>query len=112
MVIDRKRLSDSDLAESCMRVKFGLPRPCKYSAAFVHSSSYSKSSRVIEKLSEKMATVNKNAHPFDKVRLEALLNRRFFYAPAFEIYGGTHILPFSSKDCLIKALQHRCRWSL
>lgn len=32
--------------------------------------------------------VNKTAHPFDKARLEALLNRRFFYAPAFEIYGG------------------------
>ncbi|KAH7921514.1 glycyl-tRNA synthetase [Leucogyrophana mollusca] len=35
-----------------------------------------------------MSKVNKTAHPFDKVRLEALLNRRFFYAPAFEIYGG------------------------
>lgn len=35
-----------------------------------------------------MAAVNKTAHPFDKTRLEALLNRRFFYAPAFEIYGG------------------------
>ncbi|KXN89030.1 Putative glycine--tRNA ligase [Leucoagaricus sp. SymC.cos] len=34
------------------------------------------------------APVNKTFHPFDKVRLEALLNRRFFYAPAFEIYGG------------------------
>ena len=32
--------------------------------------------------------VNKTAHPFDKSRFEALLNRRFFYAPAFEIYGG------------------------
>jgi hypothetical protein len=32
--------------------------------------------------------VNKSAHPFDKTRFEALLNRRFFYAPAFEIYGG------------------------
>ncbi|KAF8132881.1 glycyl-tRNA synthetase [Boletus edulis] len=32
--------------------------------------------------------VNKTAHTFDKARLEALLNRRFFYAPAFEIYGG------------------------
>ena len=32
--------------------------------------------------------VNKAAHPFDKTRFEALLNRRFFYAPAFEIYGG------------------------
>ncbi|KAJ7062120.1 hypothetical protein C8F01DRAFT_1136488 [Mycena amicta] len=35
-----------------------------------------------------MSAVNKTAHPFDKVRLDALLNRRFFYAPAFEIYGG------------------------
>ncbi|KAI0254549.1 glycyl-tRNA synthetase [Lactifluus subvellereus] len=32
--------------------------------------------------------LNKSAHPFDKTRFEALLNRRFFYAPAFEIYGG------------------------
>ena len=32
--------------------------------------------------------VNKTAHVFDKSRFEALLNRRFFYAPAFEIYGG------------------------
>ncbi|KAJ7123928.1 hypothetical protein C8R46DRAFT_1169568 [Mycena filopes] len=35
-----------------------------------------------------MAAVNKTAHAFDKTRLDALLNRRFFYAPAFEIYGG------------------------
>lgn len=37
-----------------------------------------------------MATtvVNKDAHPFSKPQFEALLNRRFFYAPAFEIYGG------------------------
>lgn len=34
------------------------------------------------------STVNKTAHPFNKANLEALLNRRFFYAPAFEIYGG------------------------
>ncbi|KAG5642866.1 hypothetical protein DXG03_002011 [Asterophora parasitica] len=32
--------------------------------------------------------VNKTAHTFDKTKFEALLNRRFFYAPAFEIYGG------------------------
>ncbi|KAG2130682.1 glycyl-tRNA synthetase [Suillus clintonianus] len=35
-----------------------------------------------------MSVVNKSVHPFDKSRLDALLNRRFFYAPAFEIYGG------------------------
>ena len=38
--------------------------------------------------------VNKTAHTLDKGRLEALLNRRFFYAPAFEIYGG-QIAPIS-----------------
>ena len=36
------------------------------------------------------AEVDKTAHPFDKANLEALLGRRFFYAPAFEIYGGTN----------------------
>lgn len=39
--------------------------------------------------SDMAATINKTAHTFDKGRLDALLNRRFFYAPAFEIYGGT-----------------------
>ena len=38
--------------------------------------------------------VHKTAHPFNKARLKALLNRHFFYAPAFEIYKGpSH--PFS-----------------
>jgi len=36
--------------------------------------------------------VEKTAHPFDKANLEALLSRRFFYAPAFEIYGGANAL--------------------
>ena len=40
---------------------------------------------------EEMANpiVHKEAHPFDKSRLDQVLLRRFFYAPAFEIYGGT-----------------------
>ncbi|KAJ7457184.1 hypothetical protein B0H11DRAFT_2063150 [Mycena galericulata] len=42
----------------------------------------------IESSTTTMSTVNKTAHVFDKARLDALLNRRFFYAPAFEIYGG------------------------
>ncbi|GAA5872508.1 hypothetical protein JCM3774_006840 [Rhodotorula dairenensis] len=33
-------------------------------------------------------TVNKDAHAFERASLESLLIRRFFYAPAFEIYGG------------------------
>ncbi|ORY33030.1 hypothetical protein BCR39DRAFT_463850 [Naematelia encephala] len=32
--------------------------------------------------------VNKTAHEFDKVQLDATLSRRFFFAPAFEIYGA------------------------
>ena len=35
-----------------------------------------------------MTVVNKTAHPFSKSNLEELLIKRFFYAPAFEIYGG------------------------
>lgn len=35
-----------------------------------------------------MSTVNKTAHPFDKPQLDTLLTSRFFFAPAFEIYGG------------------------
>ncbi|TFY51977.1 hypothetical protein EVJ58_g10272 [Rhodofomes roseus] len=34
------------------------------------------------------ATPNKTAHPFERSRLESLLFGRFFYAPAFDIYGG------------------------
>lgn len=40
-------------------------------------------------------TVNKTAHPFDKVRLDTLLARRFFYAPAFDIYGGADHLDYA-----------------
>jgi glycyl-tRNA synthetase len=32
--------------------------------------------------------VNKTAHAFDKSVLDATLSQRFFFAPAFEIYGG------------------------
>ncbi|KZV78554.1 hypothetical protein EXIGLDRAFT_633778, partial [Exidia glandulosa HHB12029] len=32
--------------------------------------------------------VNKTAHAFSKENLQNLLNQRFFYAPAFDIYGA------------------------
>jgi len=32
--------------------------------------------------------VNKTAHEFDKALLDTTLYRRFFFTPAFEIYGG------------------------
>ncbi|RSH95146.1 Glycine--tRNA ligase 1, mitochondrial [Saitozyma podzolica] len=38
--------------------------------------------------SELHPPVNKTAHEFDKAVLDALLARRFFFSPAFEIYGG------------------------
>ncbi|KAI8451973.1 glycyl-tRNA synthetase [Phakopsora pachyrhizi] len=34
--------------------------------------------------------VVKDAHPFDRSQLEGLLIKRFFYAPAFEHYGGIY----------------------
>ena len=37
--------------------------------------------------------VKKDTHPFDRAALEAILLRRFFFAPAFEIYGGKLPLP-------------------
>jgi glycyl-tRNA synthetase len=37
---------------------------------------------------EAPSVVNKRAHAFDKPQLDTLLTSRFFFAPAFEIYGG------------------------
>jgi glycyl-tRNA synthetase len=45
----------------------------------------------VNKPSELAQPVNKTAHAFDKAQLDAMLLRRFFFAPAFEIYGGTHL---------------------
>ena len=33
-------------------------------------------------------TVKKDAHPFERAQLEALVTKRFFYNQSFEIYGG------------------------
>jgi hypothetical protein len=44
--------------------------------------------------------VNKTAHPFQRAALEAVLIQRFFYCPAFEIYGGEppqRLLPFPAR---------------
>lgn len=43
--------------------------------------------------------VNRTAHPFTRAALEDLLSRRFFYAPAFEIYGGES--PSSTRLALV-----------
>ncbi|KAG6883533.1 hypothetical protein C0992_008533 [Termitomyces sp. T32_za158] len=67
-----------------MRLGFPHIRP-----AFLHHHHHRlKLHRPFSTTSMAATVVNKTAHPFDKARLEALLNHRFFYAPAFEIYGG------------------------
>lgn len=67
---------------------------------------------VHRRLSSNMSsTVNKTAHAFDKVRLDALLNRRFFYAPAFEIYGGGYFEGLSFQiQCLVQRFEDRRCW--
>ena len=78
----RQKITKTDGYETSvlMRLGFGLPSH-RHIGAFYLS--------LHRRYTSTMASaVNKNAHPFDKGRLEALLNRRFFYAPAFEIYGG------------------------
>lgn len=54
--------------------------------------------------------INKTAHEFDKGALDATLSRRFFYAPAFEIYGGGSacVIPIRGPHLT----HHRCRWSV
>lgn len=80
-ILSKSRQSSSSQVWICMRPKFSLQlRPPSF-----RSVPYS---RFLRRYQSTMTEVNKSAHPFDKSRLEALLNRRFFYAPAFEIYGG------------------------
>ena len=73
-----KRLCESSLRNTRITQKFAHPMPGRLSQVL----------HIARRLHHTAMPVHKTAHPFDKARLEALLNRRFFYAPAFEIYGG------------------------
>lgn len=42
--------------------------------------------------------VNKSAHAFERGALEGLLIKRFFFAPAFEIYGGAYSARLGSTE--------------
>ena len=64
-----------------------LRSSCRCRRPFLHLGPIVQSRRFKADMADIL--VNKTAHQFDKTRFEALLNRRFFYAPAFEIYGGT-----------------------
>jgi hypothetical protein len=70
-------------------------------------------------------SIVKDAHPFSRSQLEGLLIKRFFYAPAFEHYGGEPVnpnnMPYTiKKPALVliffslRFLNHsnRCRWSV
>lgn len=52
----------------------------------------------VSKPSELATPINKTAHEFDKPQLDAMLLRRFFFAPAFEIYGGELFILDSSSE--------------
>ncbi|KAH7890241.1 hypothetical protein F5I97DRAFT_1798531 [Phlebopus sp. FC_14] len=69
-----------------MRVRFGLVHRLR--TTYLSPSPLLTRTHWVRFKHSDMSSVNKTAHSFDKSRLEALLNRRFFYAPAFEIYGG------------------------
>jgi glycyl-tRNA synthetase len=59
-------------------------------------------------------SVQKDAHAFERASLESLLIRRFFFAPAFEIYGG-QFPPLSQWEfalTLVSMCGRRCQGSL
>jgi hypothetical protein len=58
------------------------------------------------------AAVNKTAHPFNKQQLESVLTQRFFYAPAFEIYGGECSVSIPNAFTVKRFLQSRRSGSL
>lgn len=54
--------------------------------------------------------LNKTAHPFTREAFEDVMRQRFFYTPAFEIYGGPlHISPNFFSTILF--LSPRCEGS-
>lgn len=61
-------------------------------------------------------SVQKDAHPFERASLESLLIRRFFFAPAFEIYGGqfppTSLSLSLGSGNVLTFLHGRCQGSL
>ena len=58
------------------------------SSRLLHTTTIKMASASVANPSTLAAPLNKTAHAFDKGQLDAMLSRRFFYAPAFEIYGG------------------------
>ena len=79
--------SNAHKTRNLLLLRYFQTSRCRYSAKGKEARA-----KTLKTATEMAATtVNKTAHAFDKTRLDALLNRRFFYAPAFEIYGGASL---------------------
>jgi glycyl-tRNA synthetase len=76
-----------ETAQALSHGLMGLDRLWKVTSSFCRSIS-PLSAACHFRFMASAAGINKTAHPFSRAALEDLLNRRFFYAPAFEIYGG------------------------
>ena len=72
---------------SLLRSSRSLSRPCLGLTPFRRTMATLPPT--LEPATTAASSTNKTAHPFTRAALEDLLSRRFFYAPAFEIYGGT-----------------------
>jgi len=87
------------MLRSFNRISSILPARTLVSAPLQPSGQLRSFSTSLSFLRSKMAqpqetSVNKTAHPFERASLESLCIRRFFYAPAFEIYGGELLVYF------------------
>lgn len=67
-----------------------LARPTAPAVRYLHTTKVMSAAAASTNTPSELAVpTNKTAHAFDKSALDALLLRRFFFAPSFEIYGGT-----------------------
>jgi glycyl-tRNA synthetase len=70
---------------------------------FSRLRSFSSVKKVV-KLDKKMAIKGGNEVGFNRVKLEELLRKRFFYAPAFSIYGGVAgLYDYGPPGCALQA---------
>ena len=70
---------------------------------FSRLRSFSSVKKVV-KFDKKMAIKGGNEVGFNRVKLEELLRKRFFYAPAFSIYGGVAgLYDYGPPGCALQA---------
>lgn len=78
--------------QSCLSRPVGKPRPSLF--ASLRTSAYMSANNVVPGTTpdapapSSITHVVRDTHPFSRAQLEGLVTKRFFYAQAFEIYGG------------------------